>query len=70
MKKMVSGITRSYLPGAPIYATAMLVGFFSAGASALLYGLIAAFYMVSSAFFGRADAFSTGGRFQHEDYDE
>jgi uncharacterized membrane protein len=53
--KMVSGITRSYLPGAPIYATAMLVGFVSAGLSALLYGVIAAFYMVSSAFFGRAD---------------
>ena len=52
--KMVSGITRSYLPGAPIYATAALVGLASAGASAALYGLIAAFYMVSSAFFGRA----------------
>ena len=50
--KMVSGITRSYAPGVPIYATAMLVGYFSAEASALLYGLIALFYMVSSAAFG------------------
>ena len=50
--KMVSGITRSYAPGVPIYATAMLVGFVSAEASALLYGLIALFYMVSSATFG------------------
>ncbi len=53
--RMVSGITRSYLPGAPIYATAALVGLVSAEASAALYGLIAAFYMVSSAFFGQAD---------------
>ena len=53
--RMVSGITRSYLPGAPIYATATLVGLVSAEASAALYGLIAAFYMVSSAFFGQAD---------------
>jgi len=50
--KMVSGITRSYAPGVPIYATAMLVGFVSAEASALLYGLIILFYMVSSAAFG------------------
>ncbi|TML20356.1 MAG: DUF1211 domain-containing protein [Actinobacteria bacterium] len=53
--RMVSGITRSYLPGAPIYATATLVGLVSAEASAALYGLIAALYMVSSAFFGQAD---------------
>jgi uncharacterized membrane protein len=53
--KMVSGITRSYLPGVPSYATATLVGLVSAEASAALYGLLAAFYMVSSAFFGRAD---------------
>ena len=53
--RMVSGITRSYLPGAPIYATAALVGLVSAEVSAALYGLIAAFYMVSSAFFGQAD---------------
>jgi uncharacterized membrane protein len=53
--KMVSGITRSYLPGAPTYATATLVGLVSAEASGLLYALIAAFYMVSSAFFGRAE---------------
>lgn len=53
--KMVSGITRSYAPGVPIYATATLVGLVSAEASALLYGLIALFYMVSSATFGADD---------------
>jgi uncharacterized membrane protein len=53
--RMVSGITRSYLPGAPMYAGATLVAFVSAEASAALFGLIAAFYMLSSSFFGRAD---------------
>ena len=53
--KMVSGITRSYAPGVPIYASATLVGLLSAEASALLYGLIALFYMVSSATFGADD---------------
>jgi len=52
--KEVSGITRSYLPGAPMYAAATLVAFVSPQASALLFGVIAAFYMVSSSFFGRA----------------
>jgi uncharacterized membrane protein len=51
--KEVSGITRSYLPGVPMYAGATLVAFVSAGASAALYGLIAAFYMISSTFFGK-----------------
>jgi uncharacterized membrane protein len=52
--RMVSGITRSYIPGTPTYAAATLVGFVSAETSALLYGLIAVFYMLSSAFFGKA----------------
>ena len=51
--KEVSGITRSYLPGAPMYGTATLVAFASAEASAVLFGAIAAFYMISSAVFGR-----------------
>jgi uncharacterized membrane protein len=50
----VSGITRSYLPGAPTYAGATLVAFVSPEASAALFGLIAAFYMLSSAFFGKS----------------
>jgi uncharacterized membrane protein len=54
--KEVSGITRSYLPGSPMYATATLVAFVSPQASAALFGLIAAFYMVSSSFFGSAAA--------------
>jgi uncharacterized membrane protein len=51
----VSGITRSYLPGAPIYATATLVAFASPIASLIMFGAIAAFYAISSAVFGRSD---------------
>ena len=53
--RMVSGITRSYLPGSPMYGSATLVAFASPEASAALFGLIATFYMLSSSFFGRAD---------------
>jgi uncharacterized membrane protein len=54
--KMVSGITRSYIPGTPMYASATLVAFVSPKASAALFGLIALFYMVSSSFFGRTES--------------
>ena len=54
--KEVSGITRSYLPGTPMYAAATLVAFLSPQASALLFGVIAVFYMLSSSFFGSAAA--------------
>jgi uncharacterized membrane protein len=54
--KEVSGITRSYLPGTPMYAAATLVAFASPQASALLFGVIAVFYMLSSSFFGSAAA--------------
>jgi uncharacterized membrane protein len=53
--RMVSGITRSYLPGSPMYGSATLVAFLSPEASAALFGLIAVFYMLSSSFFGRSD---------------
>jgi uncharacterized membrane protein len=53
--RTVSGITRSYLPGAPMYAAATVVAFVSPQASALLFGLIAAFYMLSSSLFGRRE---------------
>jgi uncharacterized membrane protein len=54
-QRMVSGITRSYLPGSPMYGSATLVAFLSPEASAALFGLIAVFYMLSSSFFGRSD---------------
>lgn len=52
----VSGITRAYRPGIPLYAGATLVALVSPRASAALYLAIALFYMVSSSFFGRDEA--------------
>jgi TMEM175 potassium channel family protein len=49
----VSGITRSYLPGAPTYAFATALAFVSSVASLILFGTIAIFYAISSSFFGR-----------------
>jgi uncharacterized membrane protein len=49
----VSGITRSYLPGAPIYALATAIAFVSSIASLIIFGVLAIFYAVSSSFFGR-----------------
>jgi uncharacterized membrane protein len=54
-RREVSGITRSYLPGAPIYATATLIAFVNSIASLVLFGAIALFYAISSAVFGRDD---------------
>jgi uncharacterized membrane protein len=49
----VTGITRSYLPGTPMYATATLIAFVSPIASLVIFGVLAIFYAVSSSFFGR-----------------
>jgi uncharacterized membrane protein len=49
--KVVSGITRSYLPGPWIYLGATLVALVSPTASAILFGAIALFYVVESSFF-------------------
>ncbi|MGB2875731.1 MAG: TMEM175 family protein [Gaiellaceae bacterium] len=54
--RAVSGITRSYLPGAPLYLTATLVAFASPVASVGLFAAIALFYVVESSFFGRAES--------------
>ena len=51
----VSGITRSYLPGTPLYGTATLLAFASPVASLIMYGAIALFYAISSAVFGRRE---------------
>jgi uncharacterized membrane protein len=50
--RTVSGITRSYLPGAPTYLTATLIALVSPLASVALFGAIAVFYVVESSFFG------------------
>jgi uncharacterized membrane protein len=54
-RREVSGITRSYLPGAPTYAFATLLAFVSSIASLVMFAAIALFYAVSSSFFGRED---------------
>jgi TMEM175 potassium channel family protein len=51
----VSGITRSYLPGVPIYATATLLAFASPTASLTMFAAITLFYAISSAVFGRSE---------------
>jgi uncharacterized membrane protein len=58
----VSGITRSYLPGTPMYALATLIAFVSPIASLIIFGVLAIFYAISSSFFGRDETASTVAR--------
>jgi len=51
--KEVSGITRSYLPGLPLYLTGTLLALASPVASAVFYAAIAVFYSLSNTFFGK-----------------
>jgi uncharacterized membrane protein len=52
--RTVSGISRSFAPGAVLYAVAMLSAFASAYVAVALFGAIALFYMLESSIFGRA----------------
>jgi uncharacterized membrane protein len=54
-QRVVSGITRSYLPGFPTYLAATLIAFASPLASVILFGAIALFYVVESSVFGREE---------------
>jgi uncharacterized membrane protein len=51
--KEVSGITRSYLPGLPLYLTGTLIAILSPVASACWFAGIAVFYAISNTFFGK-----------------
>ena len=51
---VVTGITRSYIPGPWIYLAATLVAFASPIASIVLFGVVALFYVVESSIFGGA----------------
>jgi len=53
--RVVDGITRSYRPGVPMYAGATVVGVFNAEIGALLFGVIALVYVLSSSVFGREE---------------
>jgi hypothetical protein len=55
---MVSGITRSYLPGTPLYGGATLLAFANATASLIVFALIAVFYALSATLFGSRTAAS------------
>jgi len=50
--RVVSGLTRSYLPGPWIYLGATLLAFASSTASVVLYLAIAGFYVLESSLFG------------------
>jgi TMEM175 potassium channel family protein len=50
--RTVSGITRSYVPGAPTYLFATLIALVSPLVSVALFGAIALFYVIDSSFFG------------------
>ena len=51
-RRTVSGITRSYLPGTPLYLGATLLALASPVASVTVYAAIAIFYVVESSIFG------------------
>jgi len=54
-QRMVSGISRSFLPGMFIYAGATLSALISADLAVVLYAAIALFYVLESSVFGRDD---------------
>lgn len=53
---IVSGISRSYLPGPWIYLAATLIAFVTPTTSVTLFMAIALFYVIESALFGRAQS--------------
>ena len=53
-RRVVSGISRSYLPGPFIYLTATLVALASPIASVIMYAAITVFYVLESSIFGRS----------------
>jgi uncharacterized membrane protein len=50
---VVSGISRSYLPGTPIYGTATVVALWSPTVSVILFAAIALFYVLERSLFVR-----------------
>ena len=52
--RLIAGISRAYIPGAPIYAIATLVALVSPIASVALFAAIAVFYLLESSIFARS----------------
>jgi uncharacterized membrane protein len=55
-QRVVSGISRSYVPGIPTYALATLVAVWSPVAAVTMFAAIALFYVLESSIFGSATA--------------
>jgi uncharacterized membrane protein len=55
-QRVVSGISRSFLPGSFVYGGATLVSLASAWAAVTLYGAIALFYVLENSIFGSREA--------------
>jgi uncharacterized membrane protein len=53
-QRTISGISRSFLPGIPLYAVATLSSLLSAWVALGLYAALAAFYVLESSIFGRS----------------
>jgi uncharacterized membrane protein len=53
-QRVVSGISRSYVPGIPTYALATMVAVWSPVAAVTMFGAIALFYVLESSIFGSA----------------
>jgi len=54
-ERMISGISRSFRPGVPIYTLATLSALISSWLAVGLYGAIALFYVLESSIFGREE---------------
>jgi len=52
---MVSGISRAFLPGIPLYTVATLSALLSAWLAVALYAALALFYILESSLFARTD---------------
>jgi TMEM175 potassium channel family protein len=54
-QRVISGISRSYIPGIPTYAAATLVALWSPVAAVTMFAAIALFYVLESSLFGSAE---------------
>lgn len=54
-ERTISGISRAYLPGVPLYTFATLTAFISAWIAVSLFAAYALFYVVESSLLGRGD---------------
>jgi uncharacterized membrane protein len=56
-QRIVTGISRAFRPGVPIYAAATVVALVSPTASVILFGLIALFYVLESSIFAGRETY-------------